>query len=495
MKEKSERYTHILKYTGLFGGVQGLSILVGIVRTKLVAVLLGTEGVGLASLFNSTIKLVSDSTNLGISISAVREISDAYEKNNAERLSHSIMLIRSWSMLTALFGMMVCLLASPLLNRWTFTWGDHTLHFVLLSPVVAMLAVTAGETAVLKGTRQLRSLATISVYNVIVSLIATVPLYYVWHVAAIVPALFLVGFLQMILTIGYSYRLYPLRLSFSRSLLGEGLGMVWLGIAFVIAGIMGSGADFAIRAFLNNVDSIDVVGLYSAGYVMTMTYAGMVFSAMDTEFFPRISGIPELGEKLNDAVNSQIEICILLVSPMLVVFQTFLPILLPVLYTGKFMPALGMMQVMVIAMFIRAVKLPISYLPLARGDSRSYLLMEACYDVFVVIAVVYGFRMAGLTGTGYGIMAASVFDFLMLFFYMRWKYRYVMSATVYRYIGLHFPMILLSFAATFAPSSWIYWTTGILLSIISGSISLRILYTKTQIWEKVKSKLGKTWKK
>ena len=132
MKEKSERYTHILKYTGLFGGVQGLSILVGIVRTKLVAVLLGTEGVGLASLFNSTIKLVSDSTNLGISISAVREISDAYEKNNAERLSHSIMLIRSWSMLTALFGMMVCLLASPLLNRWTFTWGDHTLHFVLL---------------------------------------------------------------------------------------------------------------------------------------------------------------------------------------------------------------------------------------------------------------------------------------------------------------------------------------------------------------------------
>ena len=190
MEEKSERYTHILKYTGLFGGVQGLSILVGIVRTKLVAVLLGTEGVGLASLFNSTIKLVSDSTNLGISISAVREISDAYEKNNAERLSHSIMLIRSWSMLTALFGMMVCLLASPLLNRWTFTWGDHTLHFVLLSPVVAMLAVTAGETAVLKGTRQLRSLATISVYNVIVSLIATVPLYYVWHVAAIVPALF-----------------------------------------------------------------------------------------------------------------------------------------------------------------------------------------------------------------------------------------------------------------------------------------------------------------
>ena len=94
----SENYSHILKYTGIFGGVQGISILVGIVRTKLVAVLLGTEGVGLASLFNSTIKLVGDSTNLGLSVSAVREISDAYAKNDAERLNHSIMPIRKWSL-------------------------------------------------------------------------------------------------------------------------------------------------------------------------------------------------------------------------------------------------------------------------------------------------------------------------------------------------------------------------------------------------------------
>ena len=50
---KTGGYLHILKYTGLFGGVQGLNVLIGIVRNKLVAVLLGPQGVGLTLLFAS----------------------------------------------------------------------------------------------------------------------------------------------------------------------------------------------------------------------------------------------------------------------------------------------------------------------------------------------------------------------------------------------------------------------------------------------------------
>ena len=74
-EDSKDRYSHILRYTGLFGGVQGLNILIGIVRNKLVAMILGPNGMGLISLFNSTIKLVSDSTSFGISMSAVRNIS------------------------------------------------------------------------------------------------------------------------------------------------------------------------------------------------------------------------------------------------------------------------------------------------------------------------------------------------------------------------------------------------------------------------------------
>ena len=71
-KKTDETYSHVLKYTGIFGGVQGLNIGMGLVRTKLIALLLGPSGMGLASLFNTTVTFVSQATNLGVAFSAVR---------------------------------------------------------------------------------------------------------------------------------------------------------------------------------------------------------------------------------------------------------------------------------------------------------------------------------------------------------------------------------------------------------------------------------------
>ena len=87
------------------------------------------------------------------------------------------------------------------------------------------------------------------------SLVITVPLIYLWGETAIIPSLLFVALAQMLLTIYCSYRQFPLHISFSRPLLGEGVSMVKLGVAFVIAGIFGSGVDFIIRSHLNNAST------------------------------------------------------------------------------------------------------------------------------------------------------------------------------------------------------------------------------------------------
>ena len=46
-EQNENSYGHVLKYTGIFGGVQGLNILISLVRNKLVALLLGPAGMGL----------------------------------------------------------------------------------------------------------------------------------------------------------------------------------------------------------------------------------------------------------------------------------------------------------------------------------------------------------------------------------------------------------------------------------------------------------------
>ena len=330
-KERFDSYSHILKYIGLFGGVQALSIGVALVRNKLVALILGPGGMGLVSLFNSTVSLVADLSSFGIGLSAVQEISKAYDQGDTERISRSVNVVRYWSAVLALLGTLLCIVLSPFLSWFTFSWNGHTLHFICLSPIVGFSVLTLGETAIIKAVRELRRLAWVTFYNIIGALIVSVPIYYFWGLKGIVPSLVLMAFIQFLLTIRVSYHLYPLHLHFSKALFHDGLGMIRLGTAFVVAGLFTSGTDFFIRSYLNNVAGLDIVGLYNAGIMMTLTYVGMVFSAMDTDYFPRLSGIKDLDVTFNTTVNRQIEMIFLLVSPLLVAFIIFLPIIVPLL--------------------------------------------------------------------------------------------------------------------------------------------------------------------
>lgn len=478
--KRNNAYANILKYTSLFGGVQALSILVALVRNKLVAVLLGPMGVGLITLFNSTIRFIGDSTNLGIGTSAVKHISEAHAHGDEQVTNKTVRIVRAWSAITAILGMATCALLSPLLSKYTFGWGKHTFHFLLLSPIVAMTAIMGGELAILKGTRHLGALARISIINVVMALILSAPLFIIWRSKAIVPSMIIVAFAQLVVTMAYSYRFHPLKLSFNRAILREGSTMVKLGVGFFLAGMFGSCADFIIRSFVNNTSSPDTLGLFNAGYMITMTYGGMVFSAMETDYFPRLSAISHTGTTLNNTVNKQIEVSLLIISPMLVGLIIGLPIILPLLYSHSFLPVTSMAQLTALAMFLRAVKLPVAYLPLSRGDSKAYLLMEGIYAVVYVILSVVCFQVFGLIGMGIAIVFVALFDFVMLNAYMGHRYGYRLSGSTIRLMLQQFPIGIAAYILTLKGHGTTYWVLGILLAILSAAISFIALNKRTR---------------
>ena len=490
MKEATESYSHVLRYTGIFGGVQGLNILVSLVRNKLVAILLGPNGMGLASLFTATTNFISQATNLGISFSAVKHVSELFERGNKEEIAHFVNIVRAWSLLTALLGMIICIVAGPLLSKYTFAWGDHTLHFILLAPAVAMMAINGGETAILKGARQLKSLAVIQIMLVILSLVISVPVYYYFGQQGIVPVIVLTALLSTVITLRHSTRLFPIRLSKTKKLLNEGAGMVRLGIAFVIAGVLGSGAEMIIRSYLNvSSGDLDVVGLYNAGYMLIVTYAGMVFSAMETDFFPRLSSVNNDLDATRTMVNRQIEVSLLIVSPMLATLIITLPVLVPLLFSSKFLPMVGMAQIAVFAMYIKALSLPISYITLAKGDSIGYMTLEAIDDILLIGLIIIGYNNWGLTGTGIALVASYFVDIILVSIYTFIKYNYTPSSEVLQYTGIQFSLGLAVYIVTMVDNAYVYWSLGLLICTASMLVSLNILHQKTKLWTALTTKI------
>jgi O-antigen/teichoic acid export membrane protein len=217
--------------------------------------------------------------------------------------------------------------------------------------------------------------------------------------------------------------------------------------------------------------------------MITLTYAGMVFSAMETDYFPRLSAVNTDVAATNETVNKQMEVSILMISPMLVALIIFLPVIIPLLFSDEFLPVIAMTQVATLAMFFKALTLPVAYITLARGYSLMYLFLESAYFVVFVILIIFGYQHWGLLGTGIAITLANVFDYLMINGVARWLYGYKMTSTVMRYSAIHILIGLLAYFTTITVEGYAYWIFGIGLSLVSLLFSLLILHQKTHLWE------------
>ena len=130
---------------GLFGSMQALTILCGIVRVKCVALLLGTTGVGLFGIFNSA-QLLLATTQLNLRYSAVRDIAQA---SSSGTLNDAIHTVRRWGWLLGSAGVIITLLSAPLFSLYTFGDLSSTPQFMLLAIAILLMAANSGEQAII----------------------------------------------------------------------------------------------------------------------------------------------------------------------------------------------------------------------------------------------------------------------------------------------------------------------------------------------------------
>lgn len=190
-----------------------------------------------------------------------------------------------------------------------------------------------------------------------------------------------------------------------------------------MAGIFGSGAELAIRSVLMRMGSgEETVGLYAASFTLTVSYARLIFMAMDADYFPRLSVAVARREEMNLCINRQTDILTVLIVPFLIVFALALPLVVRILYTEEFLPIVPMTICALAYMFFKAVFLPAAYLPLAAGHSRTFMLMELAYSIPFVGLVAGGYALGGLVGASIGLSASNAYNLVLVTVVYRRRY-------------------------------------------------------------------------
>jgi O-antigen/teichoic acid export membrane protein len=437
MSEQQSSYRQIFKATSLFGGVQVFNIIISVIKSKFVALLIGPAGMGIAGLLTSTTQFITSLTNFGLGVSSVKNVAAAASTGNQERVSTIVTVLRRLVWLTGTLGMVVTFALSPLLSRTTFGNSDYTYAFMWISVTLFFQQITSGQMVILQGLRKLQYLAKSNMTGAVIGLLISVPVYYIWRLDGIVPVIIIGSISSMILSHYFSRKagIRSVRIS-PKEVVTEGKDMLKMGFILSLNGITVVGVSYLVRIFISHTGGIEQVGLYTAGFAIITTYVGMVFSAMSTDYYPRLSAVANDNKKAADLINQQAEVAILILAPILSVFLVFINFIILILYTPKFMAVNAMIHWAAMGMYFKAASWSVGFILLAKGASKTFLWNELLGNAYILGFNILGYKLAGLEGMGISFLSAYFVYFIQVSLLAKFKYSFSFDKVFYKVAGI-----------------------------------------------------------
>lgn len=482
MNERGTSYGTIFKTTFLFGFVQVFKIIVGVVKNKIVAILLGTEGVGLLGVYSSAISLLQQGAGFGISQSGVRDIADANGKNDKALFSRSISIVNKIVLLTGLLGCIVTLALSKFLSEWTLGNSAHTIGYCVLSVAVAFNIINEGKQAILKGMRQMKALANASIIGVSTGFITAIPLYYFFGKEGIVPELLIASITACLVSNFYVKKIKYEKCHVSVvEAVKTSKATFMAGAALMLSSFFAQLANVIIISYIRSHGGLTDVGIFNAGSVIMTTYFGVMITALSTDYFPRISALWNDNSAIQEELNRQSIVSLLLCCPLFVLFITLMPLFIKILYTDEFLPAVDFIKFGVIGTMITIVSNQVDMILVAKFKVKIIIVIAVFYRLLQIIINVLLYNRYGLVGTGISLAIMGVAHIIVMVTIVYKLYRIKFNTYFIKFSSIVCGFIVISILVLNIRIDTYRYACGLALFILSIWLSLFISEKKLNI--------------
>jgi PST family polysaccharide transporter len=387
--DQTKSYKQIIKSTGIFGGSQVVTILLGIIRSKVLALLLGASGLGLISIYQNILDLIRSISVFGIDTTGVREIATAGGSENKEELIETISLIDKCILSLAFLGAFICLVFSYPISLWAFGDASYALNIALLSVCTFFSVLAIGQTVILHGLRQIEYMVKAAIWGNTCALIIGLLLYFIWGIDGIIPALILMSIVVYLLTYYYRRKTNLDRVSISFSaLLNKGASVFRVGFFIVASSAITYAGGVFIRSLLTQDLGLSSVGLLQAVTSISGIYLALILKSMGSDFYPRLCTIIDDDAKTSKLINEQTYIVLIVSVPLIIALLMCSKLVLAMLYSSEFITASSLLNWHILGTFFKVVSWPIAFILLAKGKGIIFFISEMLY-LAVYMGVTY----------------------------------------------------------------------------------------------------------
>jgi enterobacterial common antigen flippase len=413
-------YAQILRASALIGGASALSLGISILRTKVLAVLLGPAGIGLLGVLTSVSDLARSVAQLGINGSGVRQIAESVASNDVQRIARTVTVLRRVSVLLGLLGMLSLIVCSGIVAEQAFGNRQHAASVAWLSLAVFFRLVADGQAALFQGMRRIADLAQIGVLGALGGAMVSIALAALFGEAGVVPGLIATAALSVLISWRRSrtVQVRPVGMT-GGEVRDETVALLKLGFAFMASALLMTGAAFAVRTIVLRHGGVDDAGLYQAAWTLGGMYVGFVLQAMGTDFYPRLVGVIEDPIRTNCIVNEQSQVSLLLAGPGVIATLVFASPALNILYTAQFAAATEALRWICLGMALRVITWPMGYIVLAMNRRLVFFATELAWTTVNVGLSWACITQFGLIGAGIAFFGSYVFHGFMIYAVVR----------------------------------------------------------------------------
>lgn len=465
---------NIIKNSSIIAVAQVIQIIFGVMRTKIIALILGPTGVGISGLYQSAIQLISSFSGLGLSQSIVKSVAES-SNNDIDKqkdvINTSLVLVS----IIALLGVIFTLVFSKIISLYTFGNEDYSTGISILSVCVFANLFYAHFIGIIQGLRKLKQIALISVFSSILGFFLVAPIYYYFGIKGIVPAIILISISNFIISFLYAKPNISFLFPKLRVFKSESLALMKLGIALALSGFFLTASGYFIRIFVVAFLGMEGVGYLNAATTITTVYLSLIFTAMSTDFYPRLSQINNNNKAVNDMVNEQILIGLLIAGPIIIVFISFSANIIKILYSGKFLGATELFRWLLQGTLLKVFYWPVGFILLAKGYSKIFILTELTWNTCYYFLTILLWKHFSLTSVGLSYLISYLVLTVILLIIVYKKTKFIIAFDVMIMMLFYFFAGLMVIGFSLITNNFIKYFLSFLIILISLLISYRKL--------------------
>lgn len=417
----------IFKSTSQLGISRVIQAVLGIVRSKLLAMLVGTTGIGIINQVNFTSRQLSKFTLLGMNDGLTKQIAESKKEDNFRDIFCSaqkayIVL----NMIVTIIAIILILFFSEKLTIYFFGDIKYFKYFLIAVIIFPTLLLNSYSRAVLKAFKLIKYIARTQIIASVASFVVFIPLVFLYDIYGAIISIVVMFVVQLMVNTWHAKKkvLSEYKITYKDILKSKiddkrmkelmvfgGFGLT-LGLYQIVADVFG-------RSILINQLGIDHLGIYAPALALGDKFQTIVVPALYTYLYPRFSELKNNHNNISNVVNDSWRMVGFFSMVMLFFGISSRYLLVPLLYSHDFIDAAKYIPGHFLGIMFFMIAVPLSQVFTPTGRIKIYSLFQFFRFTLRIVVIYFFVPLLGLGGYMLRFIIPPFLFGIIFFLYLR----------------------------------------------------------------------------